>query len=582
MTENSRPWLAHYPDGVPPEIDVPEEDVHAVLDDAARRWPDRVALDFYGETTTYAELSTAVARAASALRDLGVRPGDRVALVIPNCPAHVVAFYAVQRLGAIAVEHNPTHSAEQLGDQITTTGATVALVWTVAMDSVLGVQDRTGLRQVVAVDMARDLPWSKRLALRLPIARARALRRSMQAPVPDAIADWHHLVSRAAPLPADHARPAPSDTSLLLFTGGTTGTPKAAELTHRNLVANPVQGAAWAGFRAGDEVVYGALPFFHAFGLTLCLTLPARIGATLVVFPTFDVDAVLDAQRRRPATFMAGVAPMFDRLAAGAENRGPGRDGAALLSSVRLGFAGAMPITPETAARWEAATGGLLIEGYGMTETSPVSVGNPCSAQRRPGTLGLPFPSTEVRVIPQGTDDPGVEAPADEAGVRRGELLVRGPQVFAGYWDNPAETAQVLLGDGWLRTGDVVEMGPDGHLTLVDRVKEMIVTNGFKVFPSQVEDVLRALPGVREAAVVGLPDPRSGEHVAAALVVDGPAPTLEAVRAHCEGRLARYALPREVVVLSELPRSQIGKVLRRVLREDLLNPTPALPPLPTQ
>ncbi|SDR82802.1 long-chain acyl-CoA synthetase [Paraoerskovia marina] len=570
-TSPDRPWLAHYPAGVPAEVEVPDEDVHAGLRDAAARWPEHVALDFFGKATTYAELDAAVDRAASALLELGVRPGDRVSLVLPNCTAHVVAFYATLRVGAVAVEHNPTHTAEQLGDQMVTTGSTVALVWTVALDAVLGVRHRTDVAHVVAVDMAQDLPLAKRLALRLPVARARRLRAAMQATVPAGTPRWETLTRAAAPLPADHPRPAASDTALLLFTGGTTGTPKAAELTHRNLVANSTQGIAWAGFAPGAEVVYGALPFFHAFGLTLCLTLTARIGATLVIFPTFDVDAVVDAQRRRPATFVPGVATMFDRLATAAEQQPPRADGTPFFSTARISIGGAMPISPTTAARWESATGGLLIEGYGMTETSPISIGNPCSAERRPGTLGLPFPSTEIRIVPQGAAGTDDEVAPDETGVRRGELLVRGPQVFAGYWENPEETAQVLTSDGWIRTGDVVTMSPEGVVTLVDRVKEMIVTNGFKVFPSQVEDVLRAFPGVREAAVVGLPDQRSGEHVAAALVVDGGTlPTLEAIRAHCEAVLARYALPREIVIVPELPRSQIGKVLRRVLRDDLM------------
>lgn len=569
-TSPDRPWLSHYPDGVPAEIDVPDEDVHRALEAAAAQWPDRVALDFYGETTTYAELANDVARAASALLALGVAPGDRVSLVLPNCTAHVIAFYAALRVGAIAVEHNPTHTSEQLGDQLTTTGSTVALVWTVALDAVLKVQERTSVQHVVAVDMARDLPLAKRIALRLPIARARKLRAAMQSAIPSETTRWEKLTAKASPLTQDHPRAASSDTALLLFTGGTTGTPKAAELTHRNLVANVVQGNAWAGFTMGGEVVYGALPFFHAFGLTLCLTLPARIGATLVVFPTFDAEAVLDAQARRPATFMAGVAPMFDRLVAGAAKRPTAADGSSILSSVRIAIGGAMPIPAATASAWESATGGLLIEGYGMTETSPVSVGNPCSTERRPGTLGLPFPSTGARVIPQGAFDTTVDAEPDKDGVLRGELLIHGPQVFSGYWNNPDETANVLVEGGWMRTGDVVTMTPDGHLTLVDRVKEMIVTNGFKVFPSQVEDVLREFPGVQEVAVVGLPDTRSGEHVAAALVVDGALPTLEAIRAHCEGVLARYALPREIVIVPELPRSQIGKVMRRALREELI------------
>ncbi|MBN9200193.1 MAG: AMP-binding protein, partial [Microbacterium chocolatum] len=348
----------------------------------------------------------------------------------------------------------------------------------------------------------------------------------------------------------------------LQYTGGTTGTPKGAVLTHRNLVANVVQGQAWATFEEGAETVYGVLPFFHAFGLTFCLTLPARVGATLVAFPKFDPQAFVAAQARRPATFLPGVAPMFDRIVtAAADAPGAGSD----LTSIRLAFAGAMPITAETAQRWEDATGGLLIEGYGMTETSPISLGNPCSDDRRPGTLGLPFPSTEIRVV--DPEDPASDRAIGEAG----ELLIRGPQVFGGYWRRPDETAAVMLEGGWLRTGDIVTVSEDGFVTVIDRVKELIITGGFNVGPSEVEQVLIQHPDVADAAVVGLPRPSGGEDVVAAVVVAaGAAFDANALRDFCRSHLTAYKVPRRVVQVDDLPRSQIGKVLRRRVREELL------------
>ncbi|SMF05580.1 long-chain acyl-CoA synthetase [Cellulosimicrobium cellulans J34] len=583
----SRPWTDRYSPGVPTDVTVPDEPVTAALYRAAERWPDRVAVDFFGATTTYARLVAQVERAASALHDLGVRRGDRVALVLPNCTSHVVAFYAVERLGAVVVEHNPTYTTGELAHQLADSGASVAVVWTKTVPAVLEARAHVpGLRRVVGLDIARDLPRGSRLALRLPVARARAQRDALRGPVPAGVPDWHDLVRRARALPPSLPHPAADDVALLQYTGGTTGTPKGAVLTHRNLVANVVQGQAWASFAEGAETVYGVLPFFHAFGLTFCLTLPARIGATLVAFPKFDPKAFVAAQARRPATFLPGVAPMFDRIV-GAAADAPGAGGD--LTSIRLAFAGAMPITAETAQRWEDTTGGLLIEGYGMTETSPVSLGNPVSDDRRPGTLGLPFPSTEIRVVDADALDAGElrdaePEPSDDPSAPRtvrGELLVRGPQVFRGYWNRPEETAQQLLDGGWLRTGDVVRVpldGPDaGLVTLVDRIKEMIVTGGFKVYPSQVEDHLRDMPGVRDVAVVGVPGSGSDEHVAAVVVLDDadgagspPRVDLAAVREWGEQRLARYALPRTLAVVPELPRSQIGKVLRRVVREDLL------------
>lgn len=570
-----RPWLDRYAPGVPATVDVPDEPVTAALDRAAARWPDRVAVDFFGATLTYAALAERSRVAARALAALGVTRGDRVAIALPNCTSHVVAFHAVLRLGAVVVEHNPTYTADELAHQLADSGAVVALVWRKAVPAVQSVRARTDLRHVVAVDLADDMPARLRLALRLPVAAARAKRAALGADVPLDVPRWHDLVTAAArdgdPAPGTE-RPAVhgDDLALLQYTGGTTGVPRAAMLTHRNLVANTVQGEAWADFREGEETVYGVLPFFHAFGLTFCLTLPARIGATVVVFPSFDAATVLAAQRRRPATFLPGVAPIFSRLLAAAAavpaRRRPD------LRSIRLGFAGAMPITAETASAWESATGGLLIEGYGMTESSPVALGNPCTADRRPGTLGLPFPSTDARVV--DPEDPTRDATPDDAGTRRGELLVRGPQVFAGYWHGPEETAAQLLPGGWLRTGDVVTLDADGVVTLVDRIKEVIVTGGFKVFPSQVEDHLRTMPGVRDVAVVGLPADGADETVAVAVVLDdspgAPVVDLAALRAWGERRLARYALPRSFMVVPDLPRSQIGKVLRRVVREQLL------------
>ena len=558
-----RPWLASYTPDVPAEIVVPDEPVTAALYRAAERFGDRVAVDFLGRATSYRELAREVDRAAGALRALGVLPGDRVAIALPNCTSHVVAFYAVLRLGAIVVEHNPVYTADELAHQLIDSGAVVAICWQKTAGTVAAVQGRTAVRTIVAVDLAADMPRAKRILLRLPVHKARALREQLRGPVPAGALDWHRLVRRAEPLDAGHPLPAGSDTALLQYTGGTTGTPKGAILSHRNLVANAVQADAWTNLRQGAETIYGILPFFHAFGLTLCLTFAVRIGATMVAFPKFAPSAVLTAQRRRPATFLAGVAPMFDRIAALATERD------ADLSSIRLAFAGAMPISPETAARWEARTGGLLIEGYGMTETSPLAVGNPCSTDRRPGTLGLPFPSTEIRIV--DIDDPTRDVGRGE----RGELLLRGPQVFAGYWGRPQESTVVLLPGSWLRTGDVVVADDAGSLTLVDRTKEMIITSGFKVYPSQVEDHLRAMPGVADVAVVGVPWGERGERVVAAIVLaaqDAAAGgvDLAAVRAWCEQRLARYAIPHELVILAELPRSPIGKVLRRTVRDTLL------------
>ncbi|MCC2321676.1 AMP-binding protein [Cellulomonas xiejunii] len=556
---------AAWPQGVPRDIEIPDEPLTATLDRAVQDHPDRVAIDFLGQATTYRDLGAQVDRGTRVLHDLGVRAGDRVALVMPNCTSHIVAFWSVLRLGAIVVEHNPTYTSDELAHQLADSGATVAIVWEQAVPRVLEAQDRTELRHVVAVDLSADLPRTARWALKLPVAKARTTRAAMRGPVPAGVPHWHRLVAAAAPLRPSDA-PVASDTALLQYTGGTTGTPKAAVLSHRNLVANALQGQTWTQHEPGTEVVYGVLPFFHAFGLTLCLTYAVRIAATLVVLPSFDPARVLAAQRRRPGTFIPAVPPMLDRLAVAAEEAG------ADLTSFRYSISGAMALPRATAERWERVTGGLVSEGYGMTETSPVALGNPLSPDRRPGALGLPFPSTYIRVVDQ--EDPTRDVATGE----QGELLISGPQVFQGYWKRPEETAHQLLEGGWLRTGDVVRVDDDGMVVLVDRMKEMIVTGGFKVYPSQVEDHLRGMPGVFDVAVVGEPAGDMGEHVVAAVVLhddgSGAGVDLAAVREWCETRLARYALPRRLVVLSDLPRSQVGKVLRRVVREQVLDKTP--------
>ncbi|MEV4345169.1 long-chain-fatty-acid--CoA ligase [Actinoplanes sp. NPDC049596] len=558
MTDE-RPWLAAYPEGVPADIDEPERALTANLDGAVARFPDRVALDFLGATTTYAELGEQVARAAEALRSTGVQPGDRVALILPNCPQHVVAFYAVLRLGAVVVEHNPLYTADELAHQLADHGATVAICWEKAASTVAATAERTSITTIIAVDLTAALPLVKRLLLKLPVPAARKMRDEMRGTLPGGTILWEALVADAAPIASSVPGPGVEDTALLQYTGGTSGTPKGAVLSHRNLVANAEQSRVWVpGLRDGGETFYAVLPLFHAYGLTLCLTTAVRIAATIVLLPRFDVDLVLDAVKRRPPTFFPGVPPMYDRLARAARERG------IHLTSIRFSFSGAMPLPPETVERWEALTGGLLIEGYGMTETSPITVGNPMSQRRRAGSIGVPYPSTHVRLADR--DDPTRDVPAGEPG----ELLVRGPQVFSGYWNLPEETEAVLLPGGWIRTRDIAVMSEDGFLSIVDRVKELIITGGFNVYPSEVEDVLREHPDIADAAVVGLPSERTGEEVVAVVVAaEGASLDRDATLRWARERLSGYKAPRRLEVVDELPRSQIGKVLRRQVRDEL-------------
>ncbi|MGW9020636.1 long-chain-fatty-acid--CoA ligase [Leucobacter chromiiresistens] len=556
----ARPWLASYADGVPADIEDPSQTLPEMLTASVRAFPSRVALEFFGASTTYRELGEQVDRVAEGLRRIGVAKGDRVAIVLPNCPQHVVAFYAVLRLGAVVVEHNPLYTARELRHQFEDHGARFAIVWNKVADTVAGFPADLALERIISVDLTAAMPRSKRLLLRLPLPAARASRAKLTAaPRAKDLIDWkellrHRRVSRRVPAPELH------HLALLQYTSGTTGSPKGAMLTHANLRANAMQGEAWVpGLKRGEETFYGVLPLFHAYGMTLCLTFAMSIGAKLVLFPTFDVGLVTAAARKSPPTFLPAVPPIYDQLARAASR------GSLDLSSVRFAISGAMSLPVATVERWEETTGGLLVEGYGMTESSPVALGNPIGPTRRPGTVGVPFPSTEIRVV--DPDDPNVDVALGDPG----ELLLRGPQVFQGYWGRPIETAEALLPGGWLRTGDIAEVSEDGFVTIVDRLKELIITGGFNVSPSEVEDTLFAHPDVNAAAVVGLPRPDGGEEVVAAVVLrDGAELDPGALRDFCRARLTPYKVPRRFVQVDELPRSLIGKVLRRSVRESLL------------
>lgn len=556
---STRPWLSSYAAEVPHDIAPTTQTLSDMLDDSVERFGTAIALDFFDATTSYTELGRQVARAAQGLADLGVVAGDRVALVLPNCPQHVVAFYAVLRLGAVVVEHNPLYTADELRHQFEDHGATVAVVWDKVADTVAGFADSLGIRSIVGVDMSTAMPFSMRLKLRLPIARAREARSALtRGGLPEGVTSWRSVVS-AAPLRASYPRPALDDIAALQYTSGTTGRAKGAVLTHRNLRANAAQGRAWVpGLTEGGEVVYAVLPMFHAYGLTLCLTFALSIGARLVLFPRFDLDLTLDAMQRTPATFLPAVPPIYERLAQGAAQKGVS------LSGIRFAISGAMSLPVRIVELWESSTGGLLVEGYGMTESSPVAIGNPIGPSRRPGTIGVPFPSTEIRVV--DPENPEVDRGFDT----EGELMLRGPQVFQGYWNRAAETAVTLLPGGWLRTGDIVRVSPDGFVTVVDRIKELIITGGFNVAPTEVEEVLRAHPSVADVAVVGLPAVGGGEDVTAAIVL-APDAALDAaaLRAFAKQSLAAYKVPRRFELVDELPRSLIGKVLRRQVRDAL-------------
>ncbi|MEJ6554397.1 long-chain-fatty-acid--CoA ligase [Microbacterium esteraromaticum] len=553
-----RPWTASYAEGVPEDLPEVTGSLIDIVDASVRDYPDAPALQFFGRETTYRDMQDAIERAAAGLRDLGVGPGDPVAIVLPNCPQHIIAFYAVLRLGAVVVEHNPLYTPRELRKQFEDHGAKHAIVWSKVAATVQEFPADLAVTSLISVDVTKSMPLTTRLMLRLPIAKARASRDALTTKVRGAIS-WDSLVA-SAPLPASHPRPGTDDLAIIQYTSGTTGTPKGASLTHRNLLANAAQARAWVpSITRGDGcVVYAVLPMFHAYGLTLCLTFAMSMGARLVLFPKFDPDLVLEVAKRRPATFLPLVPPIAERLLAAAHEKGVS------LAGTEVAISGAMALSHDLVVPFEEATGGYLVEGYGLSECSPVLMANPVADNRVAGTVGLPLPGTECRVV--DPENPTVDVPAGSAG----ELIVRGPQVFSGYYGKPEETEAVFV-DGWFRTGDIVTIDERGFVRIVDRIKELIITGGFNVAPTEVEGALRQHPDVVDAAVVGLPSERSGEEVVAAIVVeDGKEVDVEAIRAFARSILTPYKVPRRLFVVDELPKSLIGKVLRRQVKERLL------------
>ncbi|MBF4460328.1 long-chain-fatty-acid--CoA ligase [Pseudoclavibacter sp. VKM Ac-2867] len=553
----SRAWTAFYAPGTPKDIEVPTGSLPDMLAEIAERFPDKPAIEFFGAQTTFSELQDQVLRFAQGLRRIGVKRGDRVALIMPNAPQHVVAFYAVLRLGAVVVEHNPLYTRDELRTQFEDHGAEIVIAWDKAAPTVQSLPHSLGIRHVIAVDVTKGMPLKTQLLLRLPIAKARASRAKLSAKAPGTVP--FEKLAKQQLLDASIPTPGPEDLASLQYTSGTTGHPKGAMLTHRNLWSNARQGAAWMPeFTAGNETIYGVLPMFHAFGVLLSVIYSVSVGAKAVLFPTFDPELVIEASKKSPATFIPAVPPMYDRLARVA------KDGKLDLSGVIYAISGAMTLNDGIVHRWEAVAGGQLVEGYGLTETSPVALGNPFTDKRKTGTIGIPFPSTHIKVT--DPSDPSTEVELGEVG----ELLIQGPQTFQGYWNRPQETAEVLIEGGWVRSGDLVVQDEDGFVTVVDRKKELIITGGFNVSPSEVERVVTEIPGIAEVAVVGIKRGGGAEAVTAVVVLDAGATFDEAAaRAFVRERLSEHKVPRSYVVWEELPKSLIGKVLRKKVRDAL-------------
>jgi long-chain acyl-CoA synthetase len=556
---SERPWVARYPRGVPPHLEYPAEPVPWLLEETARRAPSRVACRYYGQELTYDQLLDRSRRMAAALRGHGLQPGERVGVLLPNVPEYLVGLFGTWMAGGVTVPLNPLMVAEEISALLRATSCRFVLCLDILLP-LIGSSE--GARpDVVFVTSLRDrLPWWDRLLYRF----ARLQRLGFRARCVPRTAVGLDEALASAPADAEPERVLPDSPANILPTGGTTGRPRAALLTHRNLLANVWQVRHWTGRPFGEEVILACLPFFHSYGLTVCGLSGLAIGATLVLRHRFRADAVLKLIERSRPTIVPAVPAMlaaFNKVL---------RQKRYDLASVRSCISGGAPLSPDVAAEFAGHTGAVVVEGYGLSEASPVTHIGPLDGTARPGTVGLPLPDTDALVV-DPTTGAGPVPPGEI-----GELIVRGPQVMAGYWGDPAATAAALR-DGWLYTGDLATCDPDGFFRIVDRKKDLIITSGCNVYPTDVEHVLRQYDGVEDVAVLGVPDPERGELVKAVVVPkDGRRFSRRAFDEFARRHLEVHKRPRVVeVVRGPLPRNLLGKVLRRVLRDQPPDPARA-------
>lgn len=561
MTEH-RPWFATWRAGVPKTLEpYPEVSVHSTLVDAAAGFPNSVALAFFGKHVSYRELIGEVDRFSAVLAGLGVKKGDRVGLLLPNCPQYVIAWYAAVRLGAIAVGNNPLYTRRELVHQLRDFAPAVMVALDQLYPSLAPIREDAGITHVVVTGLTDYMPFP--LSLLAPIKFRRDAKKEGHPwpPVrPDAnVWRWRELMSKAGPPPPPPRIDPASDPAAFIYTGGTTGLSKGAMLSHRNLVTNALQaGACITELRPGQDGIMCILPFFHSFG-TVAMNVGVTKAAKLVMLPRFELRRTLKQLAKEKPTFFPGVPRLFIAL-----NESP-ETAKYDLKGVKACISGAAPLPEAVARRFQEITGGAaLVEGYGLTECSPVTHINPFEAPHA-GTIGIPIPDTDCKIV--DLDDPDREVGPGE----RGELCIKGPQVMLGYWNRPEATAEMIR-NGWLHSGDVAIMDEDGFFRIVDRLKDMIIVSGFNVYPTEVEAVLFRHPKVLKASVVGIPDDRTGERVKAFIVLkEGQTATAEEIVAWCrdpEQGLTGYRVPHEIEFRDELPETLVGKVLRRVLLEE--------------
>jgi long-chain acyl-CoA synthetase len=549
---SERPWLGSYDPGVPHTLDYPDQDIYSFVSAAALKEPQKTAAIFMGKKLAFGELFAQVERLAGALSARGVQQGDRVVLLLPNCPQFIISYYAVLSLGATVVLANPLNVERELLFKFQDSGAKALIVLDLLSQRVDNIKGELNLELIVYTSLADYLPF--------PLNLLYPLKRSLDKNMPKVSIQrdsktvmFKELLAQGGEAP--RAEIAPTDLAALIYSGGTTGVSKGIMLSHKALVANAMQVASWGKVLPNDKLL-AVLPLFHGFGMSVCMNTPLSRGGTIVLLPRFDARELVKTVDKYKPTLFAGVPTMFIAVKELADiNKYD-------LTSLRGIFVGAAPLPLAVMEEFKKRTGAELIEGYGLTEAVTAISCNPFLGPKKPGTIGIPFPDVEWRIMDLAEGKR--EMPIGEAG----EIVVRCPELMSGYLNQPEMTARTLK-DGWLYTGDIGIMDEDGFITIVDRKKDLVIVSGFNVFPSEIDEVLHQHPQVAEAVAVGLPHPRKGEYIKAYVVPKaGQQIDPQEVIAFCKQNLSAYMVPKEVEVRNDLPKSMIGKVLRRSLREE--------------
>jgi long-chain acyl-CoA synthetase len=548
-------WLSSYEPQVPPTIDYPQRPLFVNLEESARKYPDATATIFLNHSMTYKEINDLADRFAAALQQQGVEKGDRVAIYMANCPQFVISYYGALKAGAIVVSFNPLYAAREVEHQLKDSGAETMVVMSRFYPIVKQVRPNTKLRRVIVTNIKEYFPPLIKLLYTLAREKKGGDRQDISG---DPNTYWFQDVLKQAPAKPMPVDVKPTDTALLLYTGGTTGVAKGAELSHYNVVTNAIACRHWMhDIQEGKEIVLTTLPLYHSYGMTTCMNLSVYAAGAMLLIPNpRDYDDIMKNINKHQPTLFPGVPTMYVAFINYPDL------GKYDVKSIRACMSGGAGLPVEVQKQFQELTGARLVEGYGLSEASPVTHANPVYGQNKIGTIGLPWPDTEAKIVDLETGEK--ELTVGEVG----ELIIRGPQVMKGYWNMPEETANTLR-NGWLYTGDIARMDEEGYFQIVDRKKDMIIAGGFNIYPRDVEEVLFEYPKIKEAVVAGIPDPYRGETVKAYCVLkEGETATEEEIIAFCKGKMAKYKVPTAVEFRTELPKTIVGKVLRRMLIEE--------------